>query len=185
MEQLEKQERQEREFCHPTPSLQHQVYQLRKESYQRRKNRKDILKLLTTAAEELDALPEELISKLSKILHDIDDADKRTADLVTMEDDDEIDGETRLSTRKSNRANSSNLHQFPRQPPTRRKPMTKYPIDAQRISVSLTSIRKKLGEIPLTTLLRIKNLADEPLRLKSGVQLKEGKYLHSFKNTRR
>ena len=161
-------EQMEREFCADTKSLHHRVESLRKESEQRAKTRKDVLQLLTTAAEELDALPEELTSRLNKLLHDIDEADSRTADFVTMQT------ETMLGSRRGNSKNWSRL----RVPP--RKSMAVHPIDAQRIPISLPSLRKKLGEIKLTTLLRLKNVSDEPLRLKSGVQLKDGKYIKSL-----
>jgi hypothetical protein len=60
--------------------------------------------------------------------------------------------------------------------------MAPHPMDAQRIPVSLPALRMKLGEASLSTLLRIKNLADEPLRLKRGVQLQEGKYFTNLKS---
>jgi hypothetical protein len=56
-------------------------------------------------------------------------------------------------------------------------------MDAQKIPVSFASIRTKLGASAFSTLLRIKNFSDEPLRLKSGVQLKEGKYIQRLNTT--
>ena len=168
MELFGKREKQERDYCAKTKSLIGRVDSLRKESNQRARTRKKLLQLLTTAAEELDVLPEELTSGLNQILHTVDEADARTADLVTMQSENMLAVE----------ATPSNWARLRRA--VVRKQMPSHPIDAQRIPVSLSSLRKKLGEIPITTLLRVKNLSDEPLRLKSGVQLKEGKYIKSL-----
>lgn len=169
MERLGKRERTERELCTKTKSLYQRVESLRNESRERAKTRKAILQLLTTAAEELDALPEDLTAGLNKMLHNIDEADARTANWIN------IDATENVLSMEGSQKNWSHLQ---RMPP--REPMAPHPIDAQRISLSLVSIRKKLGELPLTTLLRIKNLSDEPLRLKSGVQMKEGRYIKSL-----
>ena len=214
-------------------SLQH-IIEL--ESKQRSKTRQEIMKLLTTAAEELDALPEELTSTLNKIIHDIDDADKRCATtqlamqstrdndehtnggMYDSEDDDydtfDNDDDMTLATNGgflSTVGSTKNWNQLPRGRGgvgrTRRRrpslssttttlrsqqrliptlpPMSTYPIDAQRIPITcgIKEIRKKLGEISVTTLLRIKNTSDEALRLKSGLQLKSGYYIQSMKVT--
>jgi PH domain len=165
------QEQGERDLCINTKSLHHRVESLRHDSTSRAKTRQEILQLLTTAAEELDALPEELTSQLNKILHDIDEADHRTASLVTLEPEHMLTME----------ASTRDWRQFSRRIP--KAAMALDPIDAQRIPVFLPSIRKKLGEISITTLLRFKNLSDEPLRLKSGLQLKSGKYIQSLNTT--
>jgi hypothetical protein len=172
METLGGQELSEREFCAKTQYLHQRVESLRKEAEQRTKTRKDVLRILTTAAEELDALPEELTSQLNKLLHTIDEADSRTADLVTMNtiaDNMAGNGVTRPRGWSYGMASRT------------RQPMSPCPIDAQMLPVSLVALRKKLGESSLTTLLRFKNLSDEPLRLKSGVQLKDGKYFERMK----
>jgi hypothetical protein len=174
MQKYENKERTELVMCSKTTMLHDRVDSLRKESESRAKTRKDVLRLLTTAAEELDALPEELTSQLNKLLHEIDESDQRTADLVTVPSPDEI-GDLKLS------GSQKDVKSFKRLPPTRKAAVSLHPIDAQRIPVSLTSLRHSLGEIPLTTLLRIKNMSDEPLRLRSGVQLKDGKYVKSIK----
>lgn len=177
-ETLNRHECRERDFCTKTKSLHYRVESLRKDAESRAKTRKDVLQLLTTAAEELDALPEELTSRLNKLLHDIDEADSRTASFVTIQAD---GGDDPLDIQGSSKADWG---RFPRNSPTRqRPPMAPYPIDAQRIPVSLGALRKKLGEATLSTLLRIKNLSEEPLRLKSGVQLKEGKYAQHLNAT--
>ena len=171
------QERLERDFCTKTRLLHNQVASLHKESENRAKLRDEILQLLTTAAEELDALPEELIARTNKILHSTDEADTCTANLVTMHRDNEkktTDGEIyalspyHISSRFDHRSTTLNGK------------IGNHPIDAQRIPVSLVSLRRKLGEISHTTLLRLRNTSNEPLRLKSGVQLKYGKYIKSL-----
>ncbi|KAG7362822.1 PH domain containing protein [Nitzschia inconspicua] len=172
MEYLLKEEEEQRNFCNKTESLHSRVGRLRKESIKRAKIRTEILQLLTTAAEELDALPEELTSRLNKLLHDIDEADRKTADLVTIHE--EMD--TTLKIRGSSRSGWSRLP-LDASP---QSPISPHPTDAQRIPVSLGALRRKLGEASLSTLIRIKNLSNEPLRLKSGVQLKEGKYVKSL-----
>lgn len=177
MESLGSRELNERNLCVDTKTLHHRADSLRKESEQRLHTRKGVLQLLTTAAEELDALPEELTSRLNKLLIDIDEADRRTADLVAVYSD-EKDGS--LNIQGSSRAGWSRL---PNLPTSMRQPMAAFPMDAQRLSVSLASLRRKLGESTITTLLRIKNLTNEPLRLKSGVQLKEGNYVKSLNAT--
>jgi len=129
---------------------------------------------LTTAAEELDALPEDLTSHLNKLLHDIDEADKRNANLVTMQ------SETNMLPPKGGSSRNTNLGRTRRPPRRQYTPMGLHPVDAQRIPVSLGSLRMKLGEIAITTLLRLRNISDEPLRLKSGRQLKSGNYIKSL-----
>ncbi|KAL3909399.1 MAG: hypothetical protein SGILL_008103 [Bacillariaceae sp.] len=139
MESLGKNERKQRRYFPETEALHSRVDSLRKESEQRAKTRKDVLNLLTTAAEELDALPEELTSRLNKLLHDIDEADKRTADLVTVQ---EKLGSS-LTIEGSSRADWRRMPNLMRSP---RHAMAAHPIDAQRLPVSLGSLRKKLGE---------------------------------------
>lgn len=170
-ESFGRQERKERDYCVKTQSLTQRVESLRKESDNRTRTRKEVLNILTTAAEELDALPEELTSRLNKMLHTIDETDARTADLVAMHS--EV-----LLTQEGSQANLSRLRRWP--PVAARKPMALHPIDAQRIPISLGSLRRKLGEIPMTTMIRVRNSTNEPLRLKSGVQLGEGKYIKSL-----
>lgn len=177
MESMDSREQKERNLCAETKTLHHRVDSLRREADQRAKTRKDVLQILTTAAEELDALPEDLTSKLNKLLHDIDEADQRTADLVTVY---EYERDHPLSLEGSNRTGWSRL---PSVPAKIRPPMAPHPMDAQRLPVSLAALRKKLGESSFTTLLRFKNLSNEPLRLKSGVQLKEGKYVQGLNAT--
>jgi len=173
MESFGRRERIEREFCAKTQSLHRRVESMRKESDSRTKTRKDVMQLLTTATEELDTLPEELISHLNKMIHSIDEADTRTTKLVAMHSESMRQFEVKRTRRSLNSRSLLSYRSM--------KPMAPHPIDAQKIPVSLTSLRKKLGEIPITTLLALKNLSDEPLRLKSGVQLKEGKYVKSLK----
>ncbi len=167
-------EREERDFCTKTQSLNSQVESLRKESETRARIRKEVLQLLTTATEELDALPEELIANTNKILHSTDEADARTANFATTykeRKDTRQEGDKYFSTSRFPYHDSS-------RDSTRRIGI--YPIDAQRLPVSLVSLRKKLGEISHTTLLRLRNTSNQPLRLKSGVQLTAGRYIRSL-----
>eukprot|EP00546_Thalassionema_frauenfeldii_P020259 CAMPEP_0178895552 /NCGR_PEP_ID=MMETSP0786-20121207/656_1 /TAXON_ID=186022 /ORGANISM="Thalassionema frauenfeldii, Strain CCMP 1798" /LENGTH=796 /DNA_ID=CAMNT_0020565807 /DNA_START=43 /DNA_END=2429 /DNA_ORIENTATION=+ len=172
MEAFSDREEMERELCSKSKILQQRVESLRKESDNRAATREEVLKILTTAAEELDALPEDLTSSLNKMIYAVDEADKRTTALVTKSP------QKVLVKSPSNRWRSQ--HCLALNP---KKQMNPDPIDAKRIPVSLGPLRKKLGEYHLSTLLRIKNTSDEPLRLKSGVQLKEGKYVASLNST--
>lgn len=167
----------------PSQQLHHRLASMQKESKSRAKTRQEILQLLTTAAEELDALPEELTSRLNKMLHKIDEEDTRTAELITMMTSAD-------QTNLDRQASAGDWSRVARMPPLSerggrrnsnlKEPMPLHPMDAQRIPVSLVSLRRKLGEVALTTLLRIQNLSEEPLRLKSGVQLKDGKFFKSL-----
>jgi len=172
MESFSRRERMERDFCAQTQSLHRRVESVRKESVNRAYIRKNVLQLLTTASEELDTLPEDLTSQLNKILHSIDEADTCTSSFVAMYSE----SMRQLEAEQTDLSCPSRLLSSRQQ-----NPMARFPIDAQRIPVSLCSLRKKLGEISITTLLRLKNLSDEPLRLKSGVQLIKGRYIKSLK----
>jgi hypothetical protein len=55
-----------------------------------------------------------------------------------------------------------------------------HPVDTQSKPIALGSLRAKLGEIPITTLLRLKNTTAEPLRIKTGLKLREGKYVSAI-----
>ena len=137
--------------------------------------KEEVMNLLTTAAEELDSLPEDLITRTNKILHSTDEADICTADLVTLNmENNDISQERDKYPFSPSRVLSSRFH-YP--PSSTKEKMGVHPIDAQRLQVSLVSLRKKLGEISHTTLLRLRNTSNEPIRLKSGVQLKDGKYV--------
>jgi PH domain len=174
VESLGAKELTERLFCTETKSLSQRVETLRQASKQRAKIRRDVMKLLTTAAEELDSLPEELTLGLNKMLHTIDEADHKIASLVAMKSEN-MAAMNASATTLDNSTNNVRWTERPSMPP--------HPIDAQRAAISLKSLRQKLGEISHTTLLRIRNLSGEPLRLKSGVQLKEGKYIKSLNTT--
>ena len=128
----------------------------------RAKARKDVLEALTAATEELDVLPEDLIARLNDVIHQVDELDKRTAQAVAM---------------PSKSLETSDIDEETDNQKEKRMPMNPKPIDANRSTVSLSSLRTKLGQIALTTLIRIRNLSEEPLRIKSGVQLKNGRYI--------
>lgn len=168
----------ERGFCTNTQLLHSQVESLRKEPDNRAKIREEVLQLLTTATEELDALPEELITRTNKILYSTDEADVCTAKLVTTNKENENTLQEREKSYFSpSGISSSRFHHLSS---NSNGEMGIHPIDAQRLPVSLVSLRKKLGEISHTTLLRLRNTSNEPLRLKAGVRLKDGKYVKSL-----
>lgn len=170
VERLDGKEQLERKYCAKTKSLHQRVESIRSESKHRSKIRQDVLTLLTTAAEELDSLPEELTSGLNKMLHSIDEADRKLASMIAM----------KTENMPSIHATAS---QDARQQKIERPSMPLHPIDAQRLPVSLVSLRQKLGVISHTSLIRVRNISSEPLRLKSGVQLKDGKYIKSLNTT--
>jgi hypothetical protein len=168
-DQYKERERTERAFIPKTDALHAKADSLLSNAERREKTRTDVLKALTAAAEELDALPQDLIANLNDLIHQVNDLDNATAKSVTMPsryfyseksdlDDDADDG--------------SNEVEHPKAPPMKTKP-----IDAHQTAVSLTSLREKLGEIALTTLIRIRNMSEEPIRIKSGFQLIDGKYI--------
>ncbi|KAL7539415.1 hypothetical protein ACHAWF_006400 [Thalassiosira exigua] len=173
---LSQNERKEWEFCANTQSLNRGANSFMGESKGRARVRKDILQLLTTAAEELDALPEDLTVLVNKLLYEVDEANSKTAEHFTERNGSEnMPDATEQSIKSSNRYSG-----FVMDPGQMMKP-TK-PIDAQRNPISLTFLRNKLGESQITTLLRLRNLSGEPLRLKRGLQLKEGQYIKRLKN---
>jgi len=178
VEAFGRREKIERDLCTKTNVLHENARSLREESDNRATIRKEVMNLLTTAAEELDSLPEDLITRTNKILHSTDEADICTADLVTLNmENNDISQERDKYPFSPSRVLSSRFH-YP--PSSTKEKMGVHPIDAQRLQVSLVSLRKKLGEISHTTLLRLRNTSNEPIRLKSGVQLKDGKYVQSL-----
>lgn len=157
-------EHSEREFVPDNSMLYEKAEALRKNRELRAKQRKDALETLTAAGEEINVLPADLMERVNKIIHDVDEADRQTARYVSMPSK-----KVQQHSQFFNRDADSVANKLP--------PMLDRPIDAQHTSVSLTSLRKKLGDIPLTTIIRIRNLANEPLRLKSGAQLLAGQYV--------
>ncbi|KAL3804439.1 hypothetical protein ACHAW5_008285 [Stephanodiscus triporus] len=157
-------EHSEREFVPDNSMLYEKAEALRKIRELRAKQRKDVLETLTAAGEEINILPADLMERVNKIIYDVDEADRQTARYVSMPSK-----KVQQRSQFLNRDANSVAKKLP--------PMLDRPIDAQHTSVSLTSLRKKLGEIPLTTIIRIRNLANEPLRLKSGAQLIAGQYV--------
>ena len=159
-------ERSVNEFVADNSALYEKAEALRKNWEFRAKQRQDVLETLTAAVEEFDALPADLLERVNKIIHDVDEADKQTARYVSMP------SKKTLAHRQTNfdRVDDDTIT-------SKALPMPDRPIDAQHTSISLTSLRKKLGEFPLTTMIRIRNLTKEPLRLKSGVHLDAGLYI--------
>ena len=159
-------ERSENEFVPDNSALYEKAEALRRNWEFRAKQRQDVLETLTAAVEEFDALPADLLERVNKIIHDVDEADKQTARYVSM------------PSKKALAHSQTNLERDDDDTITSKaRPMPDRPIDAQHTSISLTSLRKKLGEFPLTTMIRIRNLTNEPLRLKSGVHLDAGLYI--------
>mmetsp|Transcript_49561 Transcript_49561/g.120273 ORF Transcript_49561/g.120273 Transcript_49561/m.120273 type:complete len:586 (-) Transcript_49561:118-1875(-) len=180
------------------PVLHEKAERLRQnEAAARSQMRNAVLKVLTTAEEELDALPEDLIERLNKVILSVSETDEQTAKIVAMST------LLPLSSAKQEKSNSSIITSFARQATDDRdtdedeqdsaltewlidhdeenqQPLSVQPIDAKRFSVSLPSLWSKLGEISLTSTIRIRNLSTEPLRLKSGVQLTEGRYVKTI-----
>ena len=164
-EQYKQREKTERGFIAKTEALHAKSASLLTEAEKRGKVKRDVLEALTAAAEELDVLPEDLIARVNDMIHEAYDLDKKTTEVLSMpstfsENDTDLDEE-------------DSAHGIPRNI----IPMQADPIDAHRTTVSLTNLRAKLGETVLTTLIRVRNLSEEPLRLRSGVHLKEGIYI--------
>ncbi|KAL3816854.1 hypothetical protein ACHAXA_005132 [Cyclostephanos tholiformis] len=154
------------EFVPDNSALFEKAESLRRQWEFRAKQRQDVLETLTAAVEEIDALPADLLERVNKIIHDVDEADKHTARYVSMNSKKRTEhSETNLD--RDDDGTTAN----------KQRPMPDRPIDAQYTPVSLTSLRKKLGEFPVTTMIRIRNLTNEPLRLKSGAQLDAGQYI--------
>mmetsp|Transcript_1573 Transcript_1573/g.1737 ORF Transcript_1573/g.1737 Transcript_1573/m.1737 type:complete len:189 (-) Transcript_1573:1193-1759(-) len=161
---------------------------LYQETRNRVRIRKELLALLTTATEELDALPEELSTRTNKLLHVIDESDTRTAQQIGLggysctcipNNNNNNTATAAAATNKNQSHSQMNIPRFTNQH-QHQQTMLK-PIDAQRLPISLCQLRKKLGEISHTTLLRLRNRSNEPLRLQSGgIQLKEGRYIRTL-----
>ena len=157
---------------------------LRKNWEFRAKQRQDVLEPLLAPVEEVDALPDDLMERVNKIISDVDEADRQTAHYVSMSskayDDVTKSIHQRCPTRTFGNLESMDMDGEDEGYGMKKRhlpPMPDRPIDAQHTPVSLASIRKKLGEIRLTTMIRIRNMTNEPLRLKSGVHLKAGNYI--------
>jgi hypothetical protein len=154
------------DFVPDNSALFEKAESLRRQQEFRAKQRQEVLETLTAAVEEIDALPADLLERVNRIIHDVDEADKHTSRYVSM------------TSKKAPVHSETNLvRDGDSTTANERLPMPDRPIDAQYNSVSLTSLRKKLGEIPMTTMIRIRNLTNEPLRLKSGAQLEAGQYI--------
>jgi hypothetical protein len=119
-----------------------------------------VLKLVTSAQEERDALPEELSSQLNKILYDVGEVDNQTAGVVEMQSvpmrDDVGAGSGSLGV-SLGRQRSRAGEQRPAPRERLLAPMAPEPIDAGSTPVVLSEVRRKLGEISRTTLLRLVN----------------------------
>ena len=159
-------EQSEHAFVAQTEALHAKADSLHSEMKRRAKARKNVLEALTSATEEIDALPEDLLARVNDLIHQVDELDKNTAQAIAMPS----------KYPDKNPISVSDMDEE-EEVTTKRQPMNDKPIDAQRTAVSLTSLRAKLGEIPLSTMIRIRNLSEESLRIKSGVQLTDGQYI--------
>ncbi|KAL7515999.1 hypothetical protein ACHAWX_001059 [Stephanocyclus meneghinianus] len=162
-DQYKDRERTERAFSAQTEALHAKADSLLSDAERRAKTRTDVLKALTAASEELDALPQDLIANLNDLIHQVNDLDNATATSVTMPS-------RYFSSEKNSDMDDGGDGSREVEPP-KTTPMKAKPIDAHRTAVSLTSLREKLGEIALTTLIRIRNMSEEPLRIKSGFHI--------------
>lgn len=145
MQSLADREQNERSFCATAKSLHTQLNALSGESVDRAVLRKEILAILTSATEEFETLSEEFITRLNKVVYSIDEADERNSHLVGI--------------------NKEHMFHQPlggsgpnAMPPKVTEPMPIHPVNSQRVPIALESLRSKLGEFPITTLLRIKNI---------------------------
>ena len=172
IDSLNSHEQYERAFCTSAQSLHSQVESLLGESNDRAAIRKEILTLLTTATEEHDTLPEEFITRLNKVVYSVDEADERNSHYLAGTQKEPMKISQSLINTKISRQDKIDTPS--------KGPLAVYPVDAQKVPIALGSLRAKLGEIPITTILRLKNTSSEPLRLKAGLQLKEGKYISSL-----
>ena len=171
-------EENERSCCAQTQSLYGQVDVLLRESSDRTSVRKEILALLTSATEEYDTLPEDFITRLNKVVYLIDEADERnSAHLIGINKNQSIPKKNDICMESNSASNCLQKQSSNLKTSQSNTLMPVHPIDNQRIPLVLGQLRARLGEIPITTLLRLKNTSTEPLRLKSGLQLKEGKYI--------
>ena len=212
----------EREGCTAPSVLHARTRALQEEATSRTRIRQELIQLVTTATEELEALPEELTTRTNKLVHLIDESDTRTSSYLVDNTDPSFDTSTTTTTTSSTttqeetnnnhstgtmyeqqkyqynthrrrelsrhrsrhrQRNGNTIHQCKNNDSNNNTtaivpPMMTMPFDAQRIPVSLNHLRMKLGDIPITTLLRLRNCSNEPIRLKSGVhQIKEGRYV--------
>jgi hypothetical protein len=165
-------ERFENEFVPDNSMLYEKAEALRKNWELRAKQRQDVLETLLASVEEFDALPADLMERVNKIIHDVDEADRQTARYVSMPSKKSPEGSLMNMDRDDNDSIAK-----------KQRPLPDRPIDAQHTPVSLISLRKKLGEIPLTTMIRIRNLTNEPLRLKGGGHINAGQYIKDLEVT--
>ena len=184
-------EDEERAECAATDALRERFELLRRQSADRRKVREAVVKMVTSAREEREALPEELTSVLNKILYNVDAIDSQTAELVEAlsapmrsdadltTNEDGLQPEPGEHQTEGLRVSSGSAAAAAPEPEPEPEPMTG-PVDAMDRPVSLPDVRRKLGDVARTTLLRIVNTSDESLRLVSGRTLDAGTYCSSL-----
>ena len=185
IERAKAREEEERAECAATVGLRERFDMLREQSVERRTIRERVVKLVTSAKEERDTLPEELTSELNRILWDVDDVDQRSQEIVELRSEHPMDlGDATLPTEDSAEKGMGTegdqvAVQLSRTTSAPTLPMANNPLDAQMRDVVLTHIRTKLGDISRTTLIRIVNRSNEPLRIMAGRMLESGEYVDS------
>ena len=83
-DQYKQREQTERAFIAKTDGLHAKADSLLSDAERREKIRTDVLKALTAATEELDALPQDVIANLNDLIHQVNDIDNATAKSVSM-----------------------------------------------------------------------------------------------------
>eukprot|EP01050_Picozoa_sp_SAG11_P014226 SAG11_NODE_1729_length_4365_cov_2.317628_3_plen_472_part_00 len=171
-------EAEERAECAATVALRERFELLRQQSAERAMIRSRVVQLVTRAAEEREALPEELTTQLNKILYDVDDVDAQTSTAVEMESVPMDDMPELPGTADGMHVNFTDLATVAAATPAPQPmPAIETLVDAASTPVVLEQVRSKLGEISRTTMLRIVNCSTEPLLLQKGQNLSAGKYV--------
>lgn len=175
----------ERAECADTAHMRERYEELRQASAERRAVREEVVAMVTGATEEREALPEELTSRLNKILYNVDEIDAQTQRAV----------ETQSVAMAAADATSTFGQDAPCQDslprgaataavaekvappalsPRPAAPQKSDPRDSAGHVVALPTLRNKLGSFSRSTLLRLVNLGTQPLRLESGRILQAG-----------
>lgn len=165
---------------------------LRKQADLRLQIRQLTLASLTSATEELDTLPDDLIGQMHSVLLEMDEVDRETSKLVTapvkymtgVRNPNQFDGFDCSSTVGSGQldgfddaipVNISGGKSFYVTGESGLK--TRKPTDAGGQAINFKALRTKLGDIAITSIIRIRNTSDVPFRLKNGLTLKAGAYV--------
>ena len=193
----EQREEEERAECAATNALRENWELLRQQSAERRAVREEVVQMLTAAGvkEEREALPEELTTQLNKILYNVDQIDSQTQEAIeqasaSMAETPVLPSQAALAattsavvgTNPGTSADTITRTQSRQQPPQAPMPLAPMigPVDSANSPVYLPEVRRKLGDIARTTLLRIRNESTEVLRCVSGRVLEAGMWVESM-----